>query len=656
MSPSQHRYPENNPFSLKQNNATYIYTIISEGFYPPSIKRNPDTQAKLSGVHVFGLNAIDVEQERLKKKRSHSFKPFNMLSESMKTKRSRAFSMQVGTAFKSEIPKFYNPIDKPVLQELRFNVQDKDYVVNFYNKYDNDKKKDQHVELVTKIVDQSPISRNAYRNLAAVQYELPRDHSILNTRKKINEEMYQKIPISILNITDIPLIATNEYSDINDQEVEEEILQYIGKAGYRRITYILLFLIPGLVDRKVLNINNPVINVRISGDGSNVGRKIQHVMLTCSILDDVSNLYNADNHYTIILCPGTENYDLFKKITAPLAYELDNLVKNGLEDFTGLRWQIKPYFSSDWKFLYIILGFNAPNANHFCPWCLCTKKDIGTKDKVFTIEKSMTQLQATKSPPGHKKIPLFPMIPLENYVPDELHVMLRIWDRLWGLVIQELKSECRYDEYNRGVIVREMDRILVKFKFWQEHNTENWSYTSLMRDDKEKVLHKFEVIFDEERATLINRLWRDFFALYKLMKQPGTDPSFFATQAKNWLNLFLTPHEGEPNTTFFKKGLYRSKDVTPYMHLLIHHIPEFMGHYQHFGFAAFSCAAVEKKNHNHVVTFFRKTMKNGGNGVERKSAIFEILDYENRSLYFNSQNFNNLDSRPQYFHIKQHEF
>ena len=33
-------------------------------------------------------------------------------------------------------------------------------------------------------------------------------------------------------------------------------------------------------------------------------------------------------------------------------------------------------------------------------------------------------------------------------------------------------------------------------------------------------------------------------------------------------------------------------------------------------------------------TFFRKTLKNGGNLLKRKSAIQEIIEYENRTLYF----------------------
>jgi hypothetical protein len=266
--------------------------------------------------------------------------------------------------------------------------------------------------------------------------------------------------------------------------------------------------------------------------------------------------------------------------------------------------------------------------------------------------------QTSTPPPGHLKAPLLSMIPLDHYVPDELHIMLRIWDRMWALVIQELKSENRFNDYTRTIICMEMKRISVRFHFWQDHNTQNWSYTSLMGGDKEIVLcnFNFEVIFNKERAILINRLWRDFYTLYNIMKQPETDPNFFTIQAKKWMELFLTPFQGEPNTISFKKGLYRPKDVTPYMHVLVHHVPEFMDKHRNFGFAAFSCTAVEKKNHDQVSAFFRKTMKDGGKGMERKSAIFEILYYENRSLYFTQKSTFNLISKPQYIHIKEHKF
>jgi hypothetical protein len=136
------------------------------------------------------------------------------------------------------------------------------------------------------------------------------------------------------------------------------------------------------------------------------------------------------------------------------------------------------------------------------------------------------------------------------------------------------------------------------------------------------------------------------------MKSQKINPSHFADQAKQWLALFLTPFQGEPNTTF-KMDLYCPKDVTSYMHVLVHHLPEFMEQYQKFGLSAFSCASVEKKNHDQVSAFFRKTMKDGGKDIERKSAIFEILHYENRSLYFAQKGTIDKYFKPQHIHIKK---
>ena len=172
-------------------------------------------------------------------------------------------------------------------------------------------------------------------------------------------------------------------------------------------------------------------------------------MITCTILDDISNLQKADYYYTVILYLSAENYDILQKVMASMVDELQNLTANESEDNMGKKQTIQLYFSSNWKFLAIILEFNASNANYFCPWCLCTKKDIGNKHKTWTIKKTMDQLQpaffnndtSAKPPPSHIKQPLLQMISLNHYVSDELHIMLRIWDQLWLLVLQELKAE-----------------------------------------------------------------------------------------------------------------------------------------------------------------------------------------------------------------------
>ncbi|CAG8503837.1 608_t:CDS:2 [Scutellospora calospora] len=360
----------------------------------------------------------------------------------MKTKQVCVFSTQIGKAFNSEVLKFYNIIDQLVLQEVRFNVLGKNYLAD-YRKRDSEKE-NQSFDLFTKVIDKGPISQDAFRYLAALQPELLREYNIANTRKRINEEMSKKVSIFILDIDKPPDI------DIDINQEFEEVLKYIGKADYRQIADIMLFIIPDLIKRNILNTNNSIINARISDDGRNVSKKIKHVMITFTILDDISNVHNADYHYTIILYPGSENYDMLKKVLQPISDELYNLTTNRLIDSNSINWKVKFHFSSDWKFMAIILGFNTLNSNYFCPWCLCTKKDIGNKDKVYKIERSMDLLkleffnnksQISNLLLGQLKIPFLMMIPLDCYVPDELYIMLRIWDHLWLLVIQELRSE-----------------------------------------------------------------------------------------------------------------------------------------------------------------------------------------------------------------------
>ena len=67
---------------------------------------------------------------------------------------------------------------------------------------------------------------------------------------------------------------------------------------------------------------------------------------------------------------------------------------------------------------------------------------------------------------------------------------------------------------------------------------------------------------------------------------------------------------------------------------MVYHGWELLDKHKVWGLKAFSCSAVEKKNHNQVSSFFRKTLKNGGDPLKRKFAIQEIVEYENRTLYF----------------------
>src|SRR5438270_3655868 len=96
------------------------------------------------------------------------------------------------------------------------------------------------------------------------------------------------------------------------------------------------------------------------------------------------------------------------------------------------------------------------------------------------------------------------------------------------------------------------------------------------------------------RARLVCESWTEFHSLYKAMQKADTDPDQFSQAAQKWKALFLTAAQGRPNTSTFISGLYRPNDLTPYIHVLVYHVSEFMQQHRTFGFSSFSCGPVEK--------------------------------------------------------------
>ncbi|PKK58776.1 hypothetical protein RhiirC2_795790 [Rhizophagus irregularis] len=77
----------------------------------------------------------------------------------------------------------------------------------------------------------------------------------------------------------------------------------------------------------------------------------------------------------------------------------------------------------------------------------------------------------------------------------------------------------------------------------------------------------------------------------------------------------------------------------------VNHVAEFFEIYHAFGLTAFLCSAVEKKNYMQICLYFQNTLKDGGCDLQ-KSAILEILEHENRQLYFSSNDTSNFFKSP----------
>ncbi|CAG8827829.1 2731_t:CDS:2 [Gigaspora margarita] len=276
----------------------------------------------------------------------------------------------------------------------------------------------------------------------------------------------------------------NEKIHFNDQNIVETVIESVGKGAYRSIKNILAYLIPIWIQNRILNLKSKNIYLRIS--------------------------------------------------------DLEE-IKNGFVDRQGRLWKIYLYFSADWKMLALCLVHKAANANYFCLWCNCIKDENGNFEKDWRISKNIDIVnQNYINMNRHIKKPIFFIISLHNWIIDELHLLLHVWDRLWSLVIAELKATKSFDS-NYPVIIEEMKRIKVHFEFWREEGTTNWKHTSLMEDDKLKS-------------------------------------------------------KGNFNSKTFVKGLYRPADITPYIHALVYHVAEFKDLHANFGMASYSLESVQASN------------------------------------------------------------
>ena len=319
---------------------------------------------------MFGLQLKTLNTARESKRRAHILKQVDQCSNSTLTRRATSIGKHMLVEFNEKSQKFYSLEDTPVLESICYSINKKHTFNINYGNEDISKKKQKN-ESIVRALDKGNISRDSYRRLCAIESQLPREGTISKERNNINKEMSQFIPISIVDVNTKSQVDQSERADIDDESIVQEVINTVGKGGYRNIKNILQYLIPNLIQKRVLNPNQPIINLRISGDGRNVGKKVKHVMLTASILDDKNSLHKPDYHYTIVLYPGCEDYDSLSSVMTPFCNDLRDL-KEGLE-VNNVKWNFQFYFSSDWKFLAACLGFNNANSKNFCPWCTISK-------------------------------------------------------------------------------------------------------------------------------------------------------------------------------------------------------------------------------------------------------------------------------------------
>ena len=121
------------------------------------------------------------------------------------------------TEFNNKAPKLYNSEDMPVLESICYSVKKHTFDINYR---DEDKaKKKQKNESMVRALDEGNIARDPYRRLCAIESHLPREGAVSKERQKINKEMDQLIPISIVDMN-----TKNQMDETEEVAIEDEAI------------------------------------------------------------------------------------------------------------------------------------------------------------------------------------------------------------------------------------------------------------------------------------------------------------------------------------------------------------------------------------------------------------------------------------------------
>ncbi|RNA13518.1 hypothetical protein BpHYR1_021053, partial [Brachionus plicatilis] len=231
----------------------------------------------------------------------------------------------------------------------------------------------------------------------------------------------------------------------------------------------------------------PVVKIKLSADGTNVGRGLKLINFCFSIINEEKKSSGLNRQYTLgIFKVDEENYD-------------STVSSNSNSRIVFFNH----YFCSDWKISALVLGLFNASSNFPCLWCEVHKKDLA--DNKTSTARSFERHQkvvakSLKIHLGYKTYPIIKDIPHSNFIIDTLHMFLRRYNR------EPLDPNRSGKNYSSGYKVYNSGIDLKIFK------NEQKSINSIM--------NSLPAIFGNvlENSSIKNKIWTDFFIIFKHLR------------------------------------------------------------------------------------------------------------------------------------------
>ena len=296
------------------------------------------------------------------------------------------------------------------------------------------------------------------------------------------------------------------------------------------------------------------------------------------------------------------------------------------------------------------LGIDCATSQYACIWCKCPVQDRFNPDKVWSLTnpsqgaRSIEENVQLSEKPGKKKFnvsrrPLFTTIPLTNVVIDNLHLFLRVADVLINLLIMELR---RQDCIEKQRVFSEFNHVKYKhcaaferfvcslgipgYSFYIGRTSKQLKARTLTGPEKLKVFSHINMAqllpaLRPDQVTKLQHLWGELLQLNRLFSKRPEELSNgniveFEHKAREWGRRFIE--------------VYHASNVTPYIHALMNHVPEFLK--LHGGILQFTQHGLEKYNDVMMKQYFRATNHRG------QQALLQIMQKQNRLEHLRDNN------------------
>ena len=455
------------------------------------------------------------------------------------------------------------------------------------------------------------VSRDNHRRYANEYPAIAREYQVSKKRLDVNDYLDTIIPIKSEQLTTtaplptIPLCSAVHSLDALALAMATKLETSLPDAG------LLRNLLPSLIEKL-----SAKVTIVLHGDGHPARRRHgQSQMAIHAIFEnDPEDANNPKKYIPLFVYDGEEDTELLRQ-----AWELAE--GQELLDFVDGTDLLDVYFCSDWKFEAKFFDRCGPISNDFCIHCRCC---LRRKTDWTTTEWTMVEdeLHGSKNP-----IAVFPP---SRILVDTFHCWLRISQKLFKLLVREwesraeLQGKTKAEEEIRFLLEMRKCRIS-GFRFFVQDGVRKW--TSLDGGDCLKFFSKFDVksVFSPRKAEKLRSLYDGWLDIAARMRSQSTcqRAEQFQLAVRQWLELFLFS-EVNCEVGLWEDGnyarehvtMYTMVDMTPYMHKLLWHVPQFFG--KGIVLGLYSCDTFELTNRLH-----RRVVEKGKASADKTRIVME---------------------------------